>query len=78
MRPPTHSGCRETRAQDDAADAVGMRLRIGQRQRRAPGAATIIQRAMPNFSRMISMSAIRCGSVLSSRRPLGRLRPAPR
>ena len=24
------------------------------------------------------MSAIRCGSVLASRRPLGRLRPAPR
>ena len=29
----------ERRAQHDAADAVGMRLRIGQRQRRAPGAA---------------------------------------
>ena len=38
----------------------------------------IIQREKPSLSRIVSISAIRCGSVLSSRRPFGRLRPAPR
>ena len=33
------AGAEKRRAQHDAADALGMRLRIGQRQRRAPGAA---------------------------------------
>ncbi len=53
-----------------------MGLRIRQRQRGAQEPPTIIQRSKPNFSRIASMSAIRCGSVLASRRPLGRLRPA--
>jgi len=55
------------RAQHDAGDALGMRLRVSQRQRAPQDPPTTIQRSRPNFSRISSMSAIRCGRVLASR-----------
>lgn len=68
----------KSRTQHDAADPRGVRLRISKGQCRAPRSADDQHRSMPSVSRMTSMSAIRCGSVLASRDPLGRLLPAPR
>ena len=51
------------------ADALGMRLRVGQRQRRAPRSAEHLPARRCRCSRSCSMSATRCQVVLSRRAP---------
>ena len=65
-------------AQHAAGHALGMRLRVGQRERRAPGAAE----QQPAVDAQMAAQPLdildQIGVVLSSRPPSGRDRPAPR